>query len=66
MVLHVEYAERGIVYRILFILSLFYECIHLEYVRIHVIYKVNKAEYVIHVRVNPRTSRSPQTTTRRL
>jgi len=30
---------------------LFYEYIHLEYVRIHVIYRVNQAEYVIHMLV---------------
>jgi len=31
--------------------SLFCECIHLEYVRIHVICRVNQAERVIHIRV---------------
>jgi len=31
--------------------SLFCECIHLEYVRIHVIYRGNQAEHVIHIRV---------------
>jgi len=31
--------------------SLFCECFHLEYVRIHVIYRVNQAEHVIHIRV---------------
>jgi len=36
--LRVEYAERGKRCEILFILSLFYEYAHLEYVRIHVIY----------------------------
>ena len=30
---------------------MFYEYIHLEYVRIHVIYRVNQAEYVIRIRV---------------
>jgi len=36
---------------ILFIFSLFCENITLEYVRIHVIYRVNQAEYVIHMLV---------------
>jgi len=49
--LHVEYAERGTEYGILFIFSLFCEYIHLEYVRIHVIHRVNKPEYVIHMLV---------------
>jgi len=31
--------------------SLFCEYIHLEYVRIHVIYKVNQAEYAIRILV---------------
>jgi len=43
--------NRGKEYGILFIFSLFCEYIHLEYVRIHVIYKVNQAEYVIHILV---------------
>jgi len=30
-------------------LSLFCDYIHLEYVRIHVIYRVKQAEYVIHI-----------------
>jgi len=47
--LHVEYAERDKEYGILFRLSQFCEYIHLEYVRIHVIYRVNPAEYVIHM-----------------
>jgi len=47
--LHVEYAERGNEYGILFIFSLFCEYIHLEYVRILVIYRVNQAEYVLHI-----------------
>ena len=51
VVLHVEYAERSIQYGILFRLSLFYEYINLEYVRIHDIYRVNQAEYVIRIRV---------------
>jgi len=49
--LHVEYAEREKEYGILFIVNLFCEYIHLEYVRIHSIYRVNQAEYVIHIRV---------------
>jgi len=51
LTLHVEYAERGKEYGILFICSLFSEYIRLEYIRIHVIYRVNKAEYGIHIRV---------------
>jgi len=50
-ILHVEYAERRRNYGILFIFSLFTEYMHLEYVRVPVIYRVNKAEYVIHIRV---------------
>jgi len=50
-ILHVEYAERGTEYSILFISSLFCEYIHLEYVCIHAIYRVHRAEYVIHIRV---------------
>ena len=46
--IHVEYAERGNEYSILFIGSLFCEYIHLEYARIHVIYRVGQAEYGIH------------------
>jgi len=42
--LHVEYAEQGRQHGILFIFSLVCEYIHLEYVRIHVIYRVNQAE----------------------
>ena len=49
--LHVEYAERGKEYGILFMFSLFCEYFHLEYVRIHVIYRVNQTEYVIHILV---------------
>ena len=48
--LHVEYAERGNEYGILFRCSLFCENV-LEYVRIHAIYRVNQAEYVIHILV---------------
>jgi len=47
----VEYVERGNEYGILFIVSLFCEYVHVEYIRIHVIYEVNQAEYVIHIRV---------------
>jgi len=50
--LYVDYAERGKEYDIPFILSLFCEYIHLESVRIPaIIYRVNQAEYVIHIRV---------------
>jgi len=49
--LHVEYAERGNECGILFIFSLFCEYIHLEYVRIHGIYSVDQAEYVIRILV---------------
>ena len=49
--LHVEYADRGHEYGILFIFSLFCEYIHFEYVRVPVIYRVNQAEYVIQIRV---------------
>jgi len=51
MVLHVAYAERGKEHGILFIFSLFCEYIILEYVGIHVIYRVNTAEYGIHILV---------------
>jgi len=47
--LHVEYEERGTEHGILFIFSLLCEYIHLEYVRIHVIYRVYQAEFVIHI-----------------
>jgi len=50
-VLHIEYAERGKEYGILFRFSLFCEYVRLEYARIHVIYRINQAEYVIHVLV---------------
>jgi len=46
-----KYARGGINYGILFILSLFHEYSDLEYVQFHVIYRVNQAEYVIHMRV---------------
>jgi len=49
--LHVEYAERGREYGILFIISLFREWTHLEYVRIPVTYRVNQAEYGISILV---------------
>jgi len=38
-------------YGILFMASLFCEYIHLEYIRIHGIYRVNQAEYGIHILV---------------
>jgi len=46
LTLHVEQE-----YCILFIISLFCEYIHLEYIRIDVIYRVNQAEYVLHILV---------------
>jgi len=49
--LHVEYAEWRINYGSLFILGLLCEYINLGYVRVPVIYRVNQAEYVIHIRV---------------
>jgi len=49
--LHVEYAEREKEAGILFMLSLFFECIHLEYVRVRVISRVNHPEFVIHILV---------------
>jgi len=49
--LHIEYAERGNEHGILVKFCTFSECTRLEYVRVHVIYRVNQAEYVIHVRV---------------
>jgi len=47
--LHVEYAARGQEYGILFVFSLFGEYSHLEYVRLHVIHRVDQAEYVVHI-----------------
>jgi len=49
--LQVEYAERRIEYGILFIFSLLYEYTNLEYVHIHLMYRVDQAECVIHIRV---------------
>jgi len=49
VLLRVEYAKRRNKYGIRFILSLFYEYIHLEYVHVHVIYRVDQAEYVSHI-----------------
>jgi len=48
LTLHVEYAERGQEYGILFLCGLIFEYSHLENVPIHVIYRVRLAEYVIH------------------
>ena len=48
---HVEYAERRRKYSILFIFSLFCENIHLAYLRVPVIHRVNQAEYAIHILV---------------
>ena len=51
-ILQVEYGGGGrIQYSILFIFSLFYESSNLEYVHIHVIYRVNQAEYGIRILV---------------
>ena len=50
-VLYVEYAEQRIKSGILFIFSLFHEYNNLEYVHIHVIYRVDQAEHVIRIRV---------------
>jgi len=49
--LHVEYAERGKYYGIPFIFRLFCESIQLENVCIRVIYRINQAEYGIHILV---------------
>jgi len=49
--LHVEYAERGNEYGILFIFGLFSEYSQLEYVRTHAIYRVHQSEYVVHILV---------------
>jgi len=49
--LHLEYAERGKEYGILFILSLLYVYMPLEYVRVPVIYRVRQAEYLIYILV---------------
>jgi len=51
LLLHVEYAERGKEHGLLFIFSLSCGYIRLECVRIHGIYRVNQAEYVIHMLV---------------
>jgi len=48
-ILHVEYAERGREYGILFIFSLFCESSNLEYVHIHDINRVHQAECVIYI-----------------
>jgi len=49
--LYVEYAAQRRQYGILFIFSLFREYIHLEYVRLPVIYRVHQAEYGTHILV---------------
>jgi len=51
LALHVEYAGGRIAYSISSIFSLFHEYTYLKYVRIHVIYRVNQAEYGIRIRV---------------
>jgi len=48
-ILHVEYVEQRTKFGIRFIFSPFCEYIYFEYVRIYVIYRVNQAEYGIHV-----------------
>ena len=45
--LHVEYAGGRIKYGVLFTFSLFYGYSNLACVHIHVIYRVNRAEYII-------------------
>jgi len=47
----VEYVERGKEHGILFMFSLLCEYIHLEYERIHVIYRVNQTEYLVRILV---------------
>jgi len=49
--LYVEYARGRLKYGFLFRFSLFYEYSNLEYVHIHVIYRVDWAEYFIRVLV---------------
>ena len=49
--LHVEYAERGKEYVILFMFSLFCEYMNLEYIHVHAIYRTDLADYVIHILV---------------
>jgi len=51
VVLHVEYAEPGRKYDIIFLFNLFCEYINLEYVRVPVVYRVNQVEYGIHILV---------------
>jgi len=51
MVLHVEYAGRGRKYGFLFIYNLFYEYIHLDYVRVPVVNRVHQVEYGVHILV---------------
>ena len=49
-------------YGILFIFSLFYEYINLEYVHIHIIYRVNQAEYVTRILAAASQERVKQST----
>ena len=49
--LHVEFAERRIKYDSLFICSPFSEYSNLEHVHVLVEYRVNQAEYGIHILV---------------
>ena len=44
------YAGERTYHCILFIFSPICEYIHLAYVRVHVIYRANQAEYIIHIR----------------
>ena len=60
-VLYVECAERGNEYGIPFISSQFCEYSYLEYVRIHVTYRVSEAEGAIHILVvAPQVNVAPQ------
>jgi len=65
-ILHVEYAERSIQYGILFIFSLICEYTNLECVQVPVIYRVDQAEYVIHIRVAASQEYENTYSTRRL
>jgi len=49
LTLHAEYVKQRTQYVILFIFSLFCEYMHLEYVRMHVLCRVNQAEYAIRI-----------------
>jgi len=64
--LRVEYAERPPKYGTLFIHSLFYEYINLEYVRMHAMFRVNQAGYGIHIVVAAPRENANTYLTRRL